>query len=193
MAWKFNQIKAYVKNSMSEKRFQHVLGVTQTAGMLAKDHGVDIDDAKLAALVHDVVKEQDLEEARQILASRGEAVYLAHSTKVWHAPLGAIVASEKFGIENIDILNAVKYHTTGRPKMSKLEKVIFVADYTEPNRKFEGTVAIREFWNDLDLAVYEILKQKVERVRTLGLKMHPDTIAAYEYYRIENDIADAIK
>ena len=167
---------------MSEKRFRHVLGVVETAKMLARRHGVNINDAALAALVHDVVKEQNLEEAKQILIQRGEQAYLEHSTKVWHAPLGAFVAHETFGIENDDILNAVKYHTTGRPKMSELEKVVFVADYTEPNRAFEGAIAVREFWGDLDQAVYEILKQKVERVTMLGLGMHPDTINAYVYY-----------
>jgi len=182
MIWEFDKIKDYVENSMSEKRFRHVLGVVCTAKMLAERHSVNIDDAELAALVHDVVKEQDLEEAKGILACRGEELYLEHSTKVWHAPLGAFVASEVFGIEKIDILNAVKYHTTGRPAMSELEKVLFVADYTEPNRTFEGANVVREFWADLDLAVYEILKQKIERNTLLGLEMHPDTLAAYEYY-----------
>jgi len=183
MCWELDKIKDYVKNSMSEKRFRHVLGVVETAKILARHHGVDINDAALAALVHDVVKEQNLEEAKQILIQRGEQVYLEHSTKVWHAPLGAFVANEVFGIENVDILNSVKYHTTGRPKMSKLEKVIFVADYTEPNRKFEGAIAVRELWGDLDLAVYEILKQKVEKNSGSELGMHPDTLDAYEYYR----------
>ena len=185
MIWEFEKIKDYVEGNMSKKRFRHVLGVIETAKDLAKRHDVDVDAAALAALVHDVVKEQDLDEAKQILIEKGENIYLEHSTKIWHALLGSFVASEQFGIENEDILNAVKYHTTGRPKMSELEKVIFVADYTEPNRKFEGSIAVRKFWDDLDRAVSEILKQKAEKVVALGLGMHPDTLDAYEYYTKE--------
>ena len=183
MTWAFDKIKNYVKNSMSEKRFRHVLGVVETAKMLAELHQINIADAEMAALVHDVVKEQKMDEAKQILIERGETVYLENSPKVWHAPLGAFVANEVFGIENKEILNAVRYHTTGRAKMSALEKVIFVADYTEPNRDFRGADVVREFWDNLDKAVYEILKQKVERVTMLGLGMHPDTMDAYWYYR----------
>ena len=181
--WHFSEIEGYVKNGMSIKRWNHVQGVVETAIMLAERHGVNVDDAEMAALVHDVVKEQGLDEAKQILIERGETVYLENSTKVWHAPLGAFVANELFGIENGDILNAVRYHTTGRPKMSELEKVVFVADYTEPNREFGGASVVRGFWDDLDRAVFEILKQKIERVMMLGLGMHPDTMDAYLYYR----------
>jgi len=183
VAWEFEKVKNYVKNSMSEKRFRHVLGVVETAKMLAELHDVTVADAEVAALIHDVVKEQDVEEAKQMLMEREETVYLEHSTKVWHAPLGAFVAGEVFGIENVDILNSVKYHTTGRPKMSDLEKVIFVADYTEPNRTFEGAIAVRELWSNLDLAVYKILKQKVEKNAASEWGMHPDTLAAYAYYK----------
>jgi len=183
VAWEFEKIKDYVKNSMSEKRFNHVLGVVETAKMLTELHDINAADAEVAALIHDVAKEQDLEEAKQMLMEREETVYLEHSPKVWHAPLGAFIAGEVFGIEDVDILNSVKYHTTGRPKMSDLEKVIFVADYTEPNRTFEGAIRVREFWRSLDLAVYEVLKQKVEKNAASELGMHPDTLAAYAYYK----------
>lgn len=182
MVWEFNKIKDYIKDNMSEKRFKHVLGVVETAKDLAKRHGVNVDDAALVALVHDVVKEQEKDVAKQILIEKGEGEYLKHSAKIWHAPLGAFVANEQFGIENEDILNAIKYHTTGRPKMSTLEKVLFVADYTEPNRQFEGAIAVRENWDALDKAVHEILKQKIEKIITSGLEIHPNTLVAYEYY-----------
>ena len=184
MIWEFDKIKNYVESNMSKKRFRHVLGVVETARELAVRHGVNVDDATLAALVHDVVKEQDIEAAKQILIQKEAYLYLEHSPKVWHAPLGAFVANELFGIENEDILNAIKYHTTGRMKMSMLEKVLFVADYTEPNRTFIGCIEVREFWDDLDKAVYEILKRKVEKIALgPGFSMHPDTMKAYEYYR----------
>ena len=178
-----DNIKDYVKSSMSEKRFKHVLGVIETAKDLAQRHDVNIADAELAALVHDVAKEQPLNQTAALLRLVGENAYLKHSDKVWHAPMGAVVAEKVLMIENKDILNAIKYHTTGRPKMSKLEQVIFVADYTEPNRTYASCIAVRELWGNLDKAVYEILKQKLDKVTGLGLNLHPDTLAAYEYYK----------
>ena len=183
MDWKWDGIKEYVETSMSKKRFEHVLGVVETAKMLAERHDANVDDAKLAALVHDVAKEQSLKQTAALLRLVGEENYLKYSDKVWHAPMGAVVAEKVLIIENKDILNAIKYHTTGRPEMSKLEKIIFVADYTEPNRTFENCIAARAFWNDLDRAVYEILKQKLDKVTGLGLGLHPDTVEAYDYYK----------
>jgi len=183
MGWEFAKIKDYVEVSMTEKRFRHVLGVIETAEDLARRHGVDIAQAKLAALVHDVAKEQKLEQTAALLRLEGEASYLKYSDKVWHAPMGAIIAKKVLIIENKDVLNAIKYHTTGRPEMSQLEKVIFVADYTEPNRTFESCIAVREFWDDLDRAVYEILKQKLDKITGLGLGLHPDTLGAYEFFK----------
>jgi len=180
---RIDRIEDYVKSSMSEKRFKHVLGVIETAKDLAQRHDVNIADAELAALVHDVAKEQPLNQTAALLRLVGENAYLKHSDKVWHAPMGAVVAEKVLMIENKDILNAIKYHTTGRPKMSKLEQVIFVADYTEPNRTYANCIAVRELWGNLDKAVYEILKQKLDKVTGLGLNLHPDTLAAYEYYK----------
>ena len=183
MSCEFDKIKDYVETCMSEKRFRHVLGVVETAKDLAARHDANVADAELAALVHDVAKEQPLKQTVALLRIVGEEPYLKHSDKVWHAPMGAVVAKKMLAIENSDILNAVKYHTTGRSKMSKLEKVIFVADYTEPNRTFDNCIAVREFWGDLDRAVCEILKQKLDKVTRLGLGLHPDTLEAYEYFK----------
>lgn len=182
MRVKLEDIRTFVQARLSKKRFNHVLGVIETAKDLARRHGVEELDAEVAALIHDVAKEQSLTQTAGLLRVAGEGAYLEHSDKVWHAPMGAIIAEKSLAIENKDILNAIKYHTTGRAAMSELEKVIFIADYTEPNRTFDGAIAVREFWDDLDKAVYEILKQKVEKVTSLGLPMHPDTTAAHDYY-----------
>jgi len=182
MSWRFNQIEDYLKNNLTEKRYRHTLGVVATAEHLAIQHGVDVNDAKLAGLLHDVAKEMEIQAVGEMLRSHRDVDYLNHSQKVWHAPVGAYVAKEKFGIENEGVLNAIRYHTTGRSAMTPLEKVIFVADYTEPNRTYEGCVHVRDLWSDLDQAVCEILRQKVEKVQAASKGMHPDTLAAYEYY-----------
>lgn len=183
MNWKLEEMTEFVNARLSAKRFEHVKGVIKTAKDLAKRHGVNVADAQIAALLHDVSKEQDLEQTKRILQLKNEHAYLAHSSKIWHAPLGAIVAAQTFGISNPDILNAIRFHTTGRLGMSELEKVIFVADYTEPNRTYSGCIEVRKLWHDLTRATCEILKQKVEKVNANGGEVHPDTIAAYEYYK----------
>jgi len=182
MIWNFDTLKDHLEGELSEKRFRHTLGVVETAEHLAIQHGADVNDAKFAALLHDVAKEQNIQVAEKTLISKNEVGYLEHSKKVWHAPVGAYVAKEKFGIEDGDVLNAIRYHTTGRPAMTLLEKVIFVADYTEPNRTYKGCLQVRDLWDDLDQAVYEILRQKVEKVKASSKDMHPDTLAAYDYY-----------
>jgi len=182
MRVKLEQMQEFVKTKMSEKRYNHVLGVLETAKELARRHGVDVEDAAYAAIAHDVAKEQPLTQTAAILRLDNERDYLKYSDKIWHAPMGAIIAKKTFLIDEVDVLNAIKYHTTGRKEMSDLEKVIFVADYTEPNRTFSGSIAVRELWDNLDRAVYEILRQKVEKVTNSGMEIHPDTLAAYEYY-----------
>jgi len=181
--WKLEEITAFTNARLSKKRFTHVKGVIQTAEELAERHGVNVADAHLAALLHDIAKEQNIQQVKRILKVKEEYDYLENSSKVWHAPVGAIVAQETFGIGNAEILNASRFHTTGRPEMSDLEKVLFVADYTEPNRTYEGCIAVRELWDDLDQATYEILKQKIEKITATDGKIHPDTVAAYAYYK----------
>jgi len=187
MKWKLEDIKTFVGARLTAKRFAHVKGVMETARELAVRHGVNADDAELAALVHDVAKEQNIHQVKRILQLQNEGDYLAYSSKIWHAPMGAIVARETFGIDKMDVLNAIKFHTTGRPEMSDLEKVIFVADYTEAGRTYEACIEVRELWHDLDKATCEILKHKVEKVETSGGISHPDTVAAYAYYREQVD------
>lgn len=184
MKWKLEAIIAFVEARLSVKRFTHVKGVVETARTLAKRHGVLVADAELAAWLHDVAKEQNSEQAKRMLKLSEEHAYLAHSDKIWHAPLGAVMAKETFGIEQVDILNAIKFHTTGRVGMSDLEKVIFVADYTEPHRTFAGCEAVRALWGDLDAAVCEILQQKLAKVKAKDVECvsHPDTVLAYAYY-----------
>ena len=182
MTWRFNEIKDQLEVNMTTKRFRHTLGVVEVAEQLAMFHGVDQSHARMAALLHDVAKEQNMALTKETLMVKEEIGYLNHSDKVWHAPVGAYLAKERFDILEVDVLNAIRYHTTGRPAMTPLEKVIFVADYMEPNRTHKGSIKVRELWKNLDLAVYEILKQKIEKVKALDKDMHPDTLAAYDYY-----------
>ena len=122
---------------------------------------------------------------KELLEQANETQYLTYSPLVWHAPAGAIVAKKDYQIEDLEILNAIKYHTTGKAAMTTLEKIVFLADYIEPGRSQPGVERIRQLaTEDLNVAVAQTLS---DMVAYLGVKgngdIHPDTLAAYEYYR----------
>jgi predicted HD superfamily hydrolase involved in NAD metabolism len=178
MSVSLDEIRNFVQERVSASRYQHILGVAYTAKILAAKHGVSVVDAEVAALLHDVAKEQDIQQIKSMLQLKFEADYLNYDEAIWHGPMGAVIAADVLGITNQDILNAVKFHVTGRAGMSDLEKVIFVADSTEPGRTYERCIEIRALYHEcgsLDQTIYEILKHK-------GIK-HPDADAARVYYK----------
>lgn len=135
-----------LKLMMNPRRFQHTLGVRQEAIRLADKHGVAIQKAALAGLLHDCAKGMSQKEMEKIARPHHlmEDEAMLSSGALMHGPVGAYLAKKQFGIEDEDVLNAIRYHTVGRPGMSMLELCIFVADATEPNREdYEGLPEIR--------------------------------------------------
>src|SRR5699024_3089789 len=118
-----------VKKTMSKKRFKHVLGVEQTAVQLAKEYAADVEKTSIAALLHDVAKEQSEDEMRDIVISENLNLdLLQFGSQVWHAPVGAVLAKREYGVTDSEILEAIEYHTTAAPEMSLIAQIIFVAD-----------------------------------------------------------------
>ncbi|TFE01086.1 bis(5'-nucleosyl)-tetraphosphatase (symmetrical) YqeK [Jeotgalibacillus salarius] len=178
------QAKKIVKDILPEKRYRHTLGVIETALALAREHGVSEEDAGLAAALHDMAKFHDKEEMKDVIKSHSlNPELLKFHHELWHAPVGAIFAKEKLGIVNEDILNAIKYHTTGRTGMSKLEKVIYIADYIEPGRTFSGVENVRAVaYNDLNEGMKTALKQSMLFLINKNQPVFPDTLASYNEY-----------
>lgn len=180
-----DEITNYLKANLSEKRFKHTRGVAKTAEDLAKKWGANPQNAFLAGLVHDCAKEIPAAEAMKRLKASGytpDEVEL-RSPALLHAPLGAVVARDVFGISDEDILNAIAFHTTGRPQMSILEKIIYVADFTEPGRTYPEADEIRRLsYIDIDRSVLKetdmVIKFTVDRKR----EIHPATIITRNYY-----------
>ena len=180
-----DKIIDYLKQNLSEKRFAHTMGVAETAKSLAKVWGEDCSRAFVAGLVHDCAKEIPFDETVRLLRENGyepDEDELS-APGILHAPLGAIVAKDEFGIEDAGILGAVRFHTTGRPAMSTLEKIIYIADFTEPGRKYPEAEEVRKLAvKDLDKAVLLeadfVIKFTVDRGKTI----HPTTIIARNYY-----------
>ena len=184
---KLEQLRESMKMVLKETRYQHVLGVEEVSVDLAVIHGCDPRKAAIAGILHDCAKslsdEELLSECMKynLPISEGErkSVYLLH------AKVGAAYAKDKYGVEDDDILNAITYHTTGRQGMSLLEKIVFTADYIEPNRKpLPRIEEIRKAAYDyLDLAVYLILENTLDYLKSIGAFIDTRTNETYAYYK----------
>ncbi|UTR07907.1 bis(5'-nucleosyl)-tetraphosphatase (symmetrical) YqeK [Alkalihalobacillus sp. LMS6] len=177
-----------VRHHLTEKRYQHTIGVTETAVRLAKQYHVDEEKAELAAIVHDICKYHDTDEMANHLAAKNETHWAAFGRELLHAPYGALYSKNELHIEDSDILQAVRSHTTGRANMSRLEQVLFVADYIEPNRSFPGVEKARELADiHLDRACLFSLNNTMKYLLSKELPIHPYTIEAYNYYTLKGE------
>lgn len=122
-----------VQMQMSERRFRHVLGVEETAVALAAKYGADEAKASIAALTHDYAKERPNDEFELIIRRDGfDLALLNYGNEIWHGLVGADIVQRELAIDDEEILQAIRVHTTGAAKMSLLDKIIYVADYSEP-------------------------------------------------------------
>ncbi|SOC20731.1 predicted HD superfamily hydrolase involved in NAD metabolism [Ureibacillus xyleni] len=154
---------ANVKIRMPEKRYIHTIGVMETAISLAKKYGEDEKSAETAAILHDIAKYADENWMREVVQTKGlDPRLLGWGSEILHGPVGAWIAQHEFNITNEDILNAIRFHTTGRAGMSKLEKIIYIADMIEPNRNFPGVENLRQIANEnLELAMESCVSHSI--------------------------------
>ena len=185
---KYLEIKRAIKKTLDKERYQHTLGVAYTAASLAMRYGEDLDRAFIAGILHDCAK--NIAPAERIAKCEKWGIKMTdverRNTALLHAKMGAFLAKEQYGINDPDILSAVAYHTTGRPAMTLLEKIIYVADYIEPNRdRAPNLKEIRSTaFEDIDRAVYEISRDTIEFVSKKDLAdIDPTSMAVYEYYK----------
>lgn len=174
-------IKKELEKRLTRDRFEHVLRVVTYAKSLAEKYGVSVEDAEQAALFHDIAKCMEKETLRQLLRESGADQRLLHfHPELWHGPVGAYIAREEFGVTNEDVLNAVRYHTTGRAQMSRLEKVIFVADLLEPGRQFAGVEQLRVLAGEsLEVAMETSICHSMSYLVSRKAVIFPDTLDCY--------------
>ncbi|KAA0549338.1 HD domain-containing protein [Bacillus sp. BGMRC 2118] len=170
-----------VKEQITEHRYIHTIGVMDTAIMLANRYGVDEKKAETAAIFHDYAKFRQKQEMQSIIISeKMPSDLLLFDAELWHAPVGAYLVEHEVGIKDLDILNAIKYHTSGRVNMTLLEKVIYLADYIEPGRHFPGVDEVRNVAEtDLDLAIIMALKNTISFLMRKNQPIYPDTFLTY--------------
>ena len=167
------------------RRVPHVLGTEETAVKLAERYGVNTEDARTAALLHDCTKRLHMPEHLAICERHGIVLdELERKTvKLLHAKTGAALARELFGV-NDAVYEAISWHTTGKAGMTTFEKVLYLADYIEPTRNFDGVERLREaVWRDLDEGLLLGLTMTVEEMRAKGYVIHPNTMGAIESLR----------
>lgn len=169
------------------KRFAHTLGVEFTAAALAMKYQADVTDAQIAGLLHDCAK--CLTDEKRVSICEKHRIPMTDIERrnpfLLHAKVGEYLAREKYGITNPDILNAIRFHTTGRENMSLLERIVFVADYIEPGRsQAPNLTEIRQLaFTDLDAAMLKILEDTLSYLKATGSELDPMTEITYEYCR----------
>ena len=174
------QLRPIALSYLKAKRCGHVLGTAATAVKLAEQYGADVHKAEVAGLLHDCTKKLSMDEQLVLCKQYGIALdeLERKALKLLHAKTGAALARDVFGVDN-DIYNAILWHTTGKPGMTVLEKVIYLADYIEPTRDFPGVDALREaVWADLDRGLLMGLEMTIEEMNEMGNPIHGNTIAA---------------
>ncbi len=177
-------VKARLKENLSEKRYTHSLGVADEAVKLAERYGADTDKAYVAGLLHDYMKEFPPEKMADELKKYGVSVSEVASSapKTLHGALGACVVREKFGIDDEEIYDAIFFHTTGKADMGILTKIIYIADYIEPNRSFDGVERLRKLaYEDIDKAIVLGIDETILDLIKRGLAVEPNTINARNY------------
>lgn len=172
-----------VKEQLTEQRYQHTLGVMEIAIKLAQRYGADEKKAELAAIFHDYAKFRPKEEMKHIIEEQGfPKDLLEYNAELWHAPVGAFLVETEAGITDKEILNAIKYHTSGRPGMTLLEKIIYLADYIEPGRHFPGVDEVRELAKQsLDAALIKSIQNTIIFLLKKNQTVYPDTLHTYNY------------
>jgi predicted HD superfamily hydrolase involved in NAD metabolism len=170
-----------VKEQLTDHRYQHTLGVVETAIALARQYGGDEQKAELAAIFHDYAKFRPKEEMKEIIANQGFPNDLLHfNSELWHAPAGTYLVEKEAGINDREVLDAIRYHTSGRLGMTLLEKIIYLADYIEPGRHFPGVEEVREMAKEnLDKALIMAIKNTIIFLLKKNQTVYPDTFYTY--------------
>lgn len=179
-----NLILKYLKDNLSEYRLNHTMRVKDMALKLGSLYDADVDKIEIAALLHDCAKDFNKDELIRIskendLISKIDYCFYG----IIHANVGAFIAREKFNIRDEEILNAIEFHTTGRPSMSLSEKIIFVSDKVEEGRVFEGAVELRDMaFKDLEETIIMYFDMEIVRLVKKRRCIHPKSIECRNFY-----------
>lgn len=191
MSYNFPKIKKTLRKYLDRDRFEHSEGVMYTAAALAMRYGEDLERAQVAGILHDCAK--CMPDNKKLKICEKHHIEITDAEKaspfLLHAKVGAYIAKEKYDIEDEEILNAIACHTTGKPAMTLLEKIIYISDYIEPMRnKASNLEEVRKMaFLDLDETLFKILSDTLGYLQNSSKKMDPMTMQTYEYYKEQRD------
>ena len=181
------EMRLKLVNELDGPRYQHTLGVMYTAASMAMRFGEDVEKALIAGLLHDCAK--CIPGQMKISMCEENGIEISdierQNAGLLHAKLGAYVAHEEYCVEDEDILMSIRSHTTGRPGMSLLEKIIYIADYMEPGRKeLPNMKDVRKLaFEDIDKCLFRILKDSLVYLKSRDFAIDPMTEETYNYYK----------
>lgn len=176
-----DEMKITLKNSINNKRYNHCINVMNTAVQLASQYGQDKEKAAIAGLLHDCARDIKGDEVFALCEKFNiEINYLTqYQPDLLHGPIGANIAREVYGVKDELVFSAISCHTTGRENMNMMDKIVFIADYIEPNRNFPCINDVRKIvYEDIDSALILALDRTIKYVMSKGALIHPDTIGA---------------
>ena len=180
-------LQKQMKEELSDDRFEHTIGVMYTAESLAMRYGVDMTKAAVAGLLHDCAK--CIPNAQKIKMCKKHDIEITEmeekNPSLLHAKLGAYMAEAAYGVNDPEILSAIKWHTTGKPDMSMLDIIIYMADYIEPNRdKAPNLKQIRKLcFENIEEALYQVLEGTLEYLSDRPDMIDPMTKISYDFYK----------
>lgn len=185
MKYDIEKVKEILKSKLTEKRYFHSLCVADAAKEIASIYGESTDKAYFTGLVHDIMRNESQENMQKYIEDNQLKLDAAtkNSFMLWHAFLGADYIKRYLGVDDEDIINAVRYHTTARCNMSLLEKIIYLADCSSADRNYWNVDDIRAIIRkDINKAMYEVLDFSVNDLTSKGMVVHPDTLKAYKEF-----------
>lgn len=175
-----------IRSRLSKHRYQHTLAVARQARKLAVHYGADVDKAVTAAMLHDITKEDSIQNQLKMLRDSDiiEESFLMHHPGVFHAITGCWVATHVFSTTDPQILDGIRYHTTARAGMSLLEKIVYVADKTSSDRQYQEVVQYRLMsFEDLDRCLFLLIQSNMLWLLGQEQEISIDTFEAYHAYR----------
>lgn len=180
------EIQNKLQKTLDEQRFLHTLGVAYTATSLAMVHNCDVKKAQIAGMLHDCAKQRSDSNLLRTCEKGGVKILPQERNKpsLLHAKVGALIARSEYKITDSEILDAIRFHTTGKPEMRDLSKIIYIADFIEPNRKeLECLDEIRNMaFKNLDECMFLILKNIIEWLESKDMEIDEMSKMAFEYY-----------
>lgn len=172
-----------IKNQLSKKRFEHTLNVKDEAVKLAEKYGCSTEKAAVAALLHDICRECSIDKINKFVKEYKLDSFYLNNIALSHSKMAAEIIKNDYNIQDMEIINAVSFHSTGRENMSLLEKIVFIADATEKGRNYPGVEKLRALaYTDIDEACLQALNSTIAHVIEKNEYLDVNSVKARNYF-----------